>query len=114
MSSSDTLLFDETFTLTSINSEKYDRVSRITGLRDDLKFHLDINHDLYPCAVGENVQVVLAASLSLDGTSDLEQQKMGWREIDEGASLADGFDYVCYGKIYRFEEAGPDNMYAHV
>src|SRR5436305_11003979 len=110
MSTADTVLFDESFTLTDINSMKYDRVSRITGVRDDLKFHLDINHDLYPCAVGENVHVVLASSLSLDGTNDAEQSKMGWRDVDEGGSLADSFDYVCHGKIYRFEESSAENM----
>lgn len=51
------------------------------------------------------MQIVLASSLSLDGTNEVEQAKSGWREIDEGGTLADSFDYVCYGKIYRFEEA---------
>jgi DNA-directed RNA polymerase I, II, and III subunit RPABC3 len=60
--------------------------------------------------VGENVQLVLASSLSLDGTNDAEQSKMGWRDVDEAGSLADSFDYVCHGNIYRFEESNAENM----
>ena len=106
---SDSLLLDETFRLTSINSAKYDRVSRIFGTRDDVSFHLDINHELFPCFEDDTVQLVLATTLSLDGRKDEES---GWREAADGSgdgSLADGFDYVCYGKVYRFEEGG-ENM----
>lgn len=110
MSSSDTILFDETFVLDNINSEKYDRVSRMTGHNNDLKFHLDFSHDLYPCSIGEQVQVTIASNLSLDGSTDIQQSKTGWRDQDITNSLADSYDYVCYGKIYRFEESGADNM----
>ncbi|KAI5806748.1 DNA-directed RNA polymerases i, ii, and iii 145 kDa polypeptide [Peziza echinospora] len=103
---SDSLLLDETFRLTDINSAKYDRVSRIFGTRDDLSFHLDINHELFPCAIDDNVQLVLATTLNLDGRKD-DEGAGGWKEpVDGEGSLADGFDYVCYGKVYRFEEGG--------
>ncbi|KAF3936338.1 hypothetical protein ABW19_dt0209968 [Dactylella cylindrospora] len=107
----DSLLLHENFSISSINSEKYDRVSRITGSNPDLKFHLDINHDIYPMSPGENIEMLLATTLNLDGSSDLEKAKGGWRDIDEGGTLADSYDYVCYGKIYRFEEMGVDSMY---
>lgn len=104
----DSLLLDESFRITSINSDKYDRVSRIFASRDDLTFHLDINHELFPCFEDETLQLVLATTLNLDGRKDDETGS--WREATEGeGSLADGFDYVCYGKVYRFDEAG-ENM----
>lgn len=54
---------------------------------------------------------MLASTLSLDGVKD--DVKGGWRELrpGEGISLADEYEYVCYGKIYRFEEEDLENMY---
>ncbi|RPB18273.1 UDP-glucose 4-epimerase Gal10 [Terfezia boudieri ATCC MYA-4762] len=102
---SDSLLLDESLRITSINNAKYDRVSRIFASRDDLTFHLDIHHELFPCFEDDTLQLVLATTLSLDGRKDDEAS--GWREVVDGeGSLADGFDYVCFGKVYRFEEGG--------
>jgi DNA-directed RNA polymerase I, II, and III subunit RPABC3 len=107
----DATLFDDTFTLTSLNNQKYDRVSRVTGTSTDSStiLSLDINHEIYPCSVGETLQVVLASTLNLDGTK--EDVSKGWREKGaEENSLADMFDYVCWGKVYRFEEGEGENM----
>ncbi|KKK13330.1 hypothetical protein P175DRAFT_077163 [Aspergillus ochraceoroseus IBT 24754] len=100
---SDPLLFEDTFTITAINAQKYDRVSRLSCTSSDsfTTFTLDINSELYPCAVGESVSMALASTLSLDG----KEEKSGWREVGMGEqSLANDYDYVCHGKVYRFEE----------
>ncbi|KAJ5246321.1 RNA polymerase Rpb8 [Penicillium chermesinum] len=79
----DPLLFEDTFAITSINAQKYDRVSRLTCTSTDASttFTLDVNSELYPCAVGD------------------------WREVSMGEqTLANDYDYVCHGKVYRFEE----------
>lgn len=106
----DATLFDDTFTVTSLNNQKYDRVSRITGTSSDslTVLSLDINHEIYPVSVGESLQVVLASTLNLDGTKD--EAGKGWREKSDENSLADMFDYVCWGKVYRFEEGEGENM----
>jgi DNA-directed RNA polymerase I, II, and III subunit RPABC3 len=101
----DAQVFEETFTLTSINNEKYDRVSRIYGTSTDntCTMSLDINHELFPCHVGDNLNMVLATTLNMDGTKD----EKGWRETSKGqSSLADMYEYVCHGKNYRFEDTG--------
>jgi len=108
--SSDSLLLNETFTISNCNAAKYDRVSRISGSSSDLNFHFDINHDLYPVDVGDTIEIQLTTTLSLDGTSDLEKAKLGWKDVDEGGTLADGWDYVVYGKVYRFEESGAESV----
>ena len=104
----DAQLFEETFSITSINSEKYDRVSRLQGTSADsaLTFTLDINHELFPCTVGESINIVLATTLSLDGSAK-EGAETSWRNVSRQgtATLADMFDYVCYGKNYKFEDA---------
>lgn len=126
---SDTHLFDDTFIVTSINAGKYDRVSRIGGhnVAHDTDFTLDINHHMYPVGLNDTLHLVLAATLALDGSKEEEDNNnnknsndnnnsapvpKGWRETQRGeATLADLFDYVCHGKIYRFEEGEGENMY---
>ncbi|CAI7596465.1 RNA polymerase Rpb8 [Penicillium cosmopolitanum] len=108
---SDPLLFEDTFTITSVNAQKYDRVSRLTCNSTDasLTFTLDVNSELYPCAVGETLSLALASTLSLDGKEDTRNS---WRDVSNGEqTLANDYDYVCHGKVYRFEEgATKDTM----
>ncbi|KAI1266889.1 DNA-directed RNA polymerases and 3 polypeptide [Xylariaceae sp. FL1019] len=100
----DAQLFEEAFTITNYDQSKYDRVARITGSSGDnaTQMMLDINIELFPCNVGENLQVVLATTLALDGNRDNEEK--GWREVRGESTLADMYDYVCHGKIYKFED----------
>lgn len=112
---SDSTLFESTFTITGVNSEDYDRVSRLTGSStgDDsnsIALTLDINHDLFPVSAGESLTVMLAESLNLDGKKD---EGKGWRDLDRpGAetTLADMWEYVCYGRVYKFEDGGEGGM----
>jgi len=106
----DSQLFEDSFTITGLNAQKYDRVSRITATSADSLtiVSLDINTELYPVTVGDPIQLMLASTLNLDGTKD---EQKGWRPQAMGEStLADMWDYVCYGKVYRFEEGEGDNM----
>ena len=106
-SQQDPLLLDETFTITSLNAQKYDHVARLTATNSpsgnpDCALTLDVNTELYPVAVGDNIALCLANTLANDGAKD---DGKTWREIAKGEStLADHFDYVCHGKVYRFEE----------
>ncbi|KAI9770625.1 MAG: DNA-directed RNA polymerases I, II, and III subunit RPABC3 [Geoglossum simile] len=108
--SADAQLFDDTFNITAIDSNKYDRVSRLSGIStgNDIVMTCDVNTELYPCSIGDTIQLVLASTLSLDGTKD---DGKGWRALSDGeTSLSDIFDYVCHGKIYRFEEGEGESM----
>ncbi|KAL2006262.1 hypothetical protein VTN00DRAFT_9916 [Thermoascus crustaceus] len=104
---SDPQLFEDTFTITGVEFQKYDRVARLTATSSDslTTFSLDVNMELYPCAVGEQVSLALASTLSLDGKDDSVGGKGGWRDVGMGEqTLANDYDYVCHGKVYRFEE----------
>lgn len=104
MATGDAQLFEDTFTVTDYDQSKYDRVARITANSTDnqTQMTLDINIELFPCLVGENLQVVLATTLALDGSRDPEDR--GWRDLRGESTLADMYDYVCHGKIYKFED----------
>lgn len=118
----DATLYEDTFSITSIQSGKYDRVYRIFGISSaaDTTLSLDINSELYPILVGESIQLQLASTLNLDGTKDDSGSgnRTAWRynpsAIDgqQETTLADLFDYVCFGKVYQFKEAvgGGDTM----
>jgi DNA-directed RNA polymerases I, II, and III subunit RPABC3 len=106
----ETELLSTTLSVTQINSGKYDRVFRISAQCDspDMILTLDINSELYPVSVGDKYHLVLASTLALDGTKD--DGKM-WRDVGKGmASLADHYEYVMHGKVYRFEEGSEDKM----
>ncbi|KAI0429584.1 DNA-directed RNA polymerases and 3 polypeptide [Xylaria sp. FL1042] len=104
MASGDAQLFEDTFTVTDFDQSKYDRVGRLTANSTDnqTQMTLDVNVELFPVLIGENLQVVLATTLALDGNRDNEER--GWRDVRGESSLADMYDYVCHGKIYRFED----------
>jgi DNA-directed RNA polymerase I, II, and III subunit RPABC3 len=100
-------LLEETFTITSIDNARYDRVSRLSCTSTDstLSMTLDINHELFHVTEGEHIQVVLTTTLSLDGAPK-EGAETAWRNVGRAghATLADMFDYVCYGRQYKFED----------
>jgi DNA-directed RNA polymerase I, II, and III subunit RPABC3 len=104
MTSSDSQLFLDTFTINSFDQSKYDRVARIKGISSDqtTEFSLDINTDLYRLSDGETIELSLVSTLNLDGSKD--DEKGTWRDNAGESTLADLWDYVCYGKVYRFEE----------
>ena len=103
----DATLFEDAFVINDYDQSKYDRVARIVCKSTDEQtaMTLDINIELFPCSVGETMHVVLATTLSLDGSKDDDK---GWRDVGKGgdapATIADIYDYVCFGKIYKFEE----------
>jgi DNA-directed RNA polymerase I, II, and III subunit RPABC3 len=105
---SDAQLFEEHFRVERLSEPKYDRVDRLYCHSDDksISMSLDVNKELFPCKVDDELHVALATSLRYDGSKDDER---GWRDVAKAgasdATLADIFDYVCYGKIYKFEDA---------
>ena len=130
---SESQLYDASFTVTTLDASKYDRVSRITGTSHDSTtvMTLDLNSDLYPVQIGEKLQLVLASTLSIDGSLNKDMAAgsaggAGWRDVagaggkingaggagaaEQGGNLGDMFDYVCRGKIYRFEQGGEENL----
>ena len=107
---SDANLFKDEFTVTAVNSAKYDRVSRISGhnMARDVEFTLDVNTEVYEMQPNDKIELVLASTLSLDGSKD---DGKGWRDTQRGeTTLADMYDYVCHGKVYRFEDGEGENM----
>ena len=60
---------------------------------------LDVNTQLYPMEREERFTCAIARTLNEDGQAD-----DGLYNPIKRASLADKFDYVMYGKVYRCED----------
>lgn len=105
---SDATLYDDLFRINAVVHGKYDRVSRISGQSSnaDTSLSLDVNTEIYPLVTGDSISVVLASTLNLDGTKD----DRGWRDLQRSgdSTLADQYEYVCRGKVYRIEEGGSE------
>ena len=106
--SSDSTLYEDSFEITSLLNETYDRVARVMGTSNgsDTSLTLDINSELYPLQQGDNVNLMIATTLNLDGSKD---DGRGWRQGKDQETLADMWDYVCYGKVYRHHDPGDGN-----
>jgi DNA-directed RNA polymerase I, II, and III subunit RPABC3 len=102
--SGDSTLFEDQFTVTNYDQSKYDRVARISAISTDSQtaLTLDINVELFPMQQGEHFSLLMATTLSLDGNKD--DASKGWRDVGNESTLADMWDYVCHGKIYKFED----------
>ncbi|XP_010268240.1 PREDICTED: DNA-directed RNA polymerases II and V subunit 8A-like [Nelumbo nucifera] len=99
------LLFEDIFTVKQIDPDgkKFDKVSRIVATSEqfDMYMQLDVNTEIYPLRVDDKFTMVLAPTLSLDGTPDSGYYTQVGRK-----SLADKFEYVMHGKLYKISEEG--------
>ncbi|KAK6914513.1 RNA polymerase, Rpb8 [Dillenia turbinata] len=102
------ILFEDIFTVDQLDPDgkKFDKVSRIVSNKSeqfDMYMQLDVNTEIYPLRVGDKFTMVLAPTLNLDGTPDTGYYTQGGRK-----SLADKFEYVMHGKLYKISEEAPD------
>jgi len=79
------------------DGKKFDRVSRYKCRSEfDAELTIDVNVDAYPLTVGQRFSLALAPTLSLDGTPEDDAFDQSGKP-----SLADGYEYVMYGKCYK-------------
>ncbi|EST09415.1 RNA polymerase, Rpb8 [Kalmanozyma brasiliensis GHG001] len=125
-----TNLFDTQFVVNQIDPDgkKFDRVSRIIASSPSLEMTLsiDIATDVWPVSEGQQLTFQLASTLKketaaskladgADGeTQDAASQaaeRDAWRLDQPGnGGIADDFDYVMFGKIYRYDEKVADEV----
>ncbi|CAL5206974.1 unnamed protein product [Lathyrus oleraceus] len=98
-------LFEDIFRVEKLNPDDkklFEKVNRIEARseRFDMFMHLDINSELYPLKEGQKFFLKVVSTLNPDGTPDTGYYNPGNRQ-----SLADNFEYVMYGKLYRVTES---------
>ncbi|GME99613.1 hypothetical protein B5S28_g3181 [[Candida] boidinii] len=113
-------LFDDIFTIQSVDTARYDKVSRIIAnstTSKDTKLTIDINTQLFPVQNNENLSITLAKSLALDGdeSDSFTSTNGSWRPPRPGQrSLMDDYDYCMHGTVYKFEENSNDKISVYV
>jgi len=122
-STSSSIVFDDIFTIDAIDKDgkKFDRVSRLYARSKnyDMDLTLDYNIELFPISNGDTFAMALASSLSRDGgtpTADGEEDKDRdvWRPDGKGRrGLEEDYDYVMYGKVYKFDTGSSDVVTAY-
>ena len=99
-------LFSDSFAIKDIDPQgkKFDRVSRIIahGETVDAELTLDVNTEIYPLKSGQKFTLLLTNSISADPSL---ADRDSWRESLSRKTLADDYDYVMSGKVYKFDDA---------
>jgi len=77
----------------------------------DLDVVLDLNVDVYPVSAGDKLSVCIASTINLDGkpmpVGDPGQQVYD-TSVGKRATLADSYDYVAFGKVFKYKDAAKD------
>ncbi len=71
----------------------------------DMELTLDINSELYPLEATDTFTLVLSKSLSPDADPSSNGAMM-----TNADSLADDYDYVMHGKVYKYDDAAGSNV----
>jgi len=101
-------LFEDIFEVKDIDPEgkKFDRVSRLYCTSDNYEMELwiDINVDIYPME-HQKFSLALATTLNLDGSPD-----EGVFDATDRTTLADKYEYVMYGKVFKYQEESSPSL----
>jgi len=100
---SDVLLFEDIFDIKNIDKDgkKFEKVSRIHGISEnyEMELILDVNTDIFSLEINQKLSFALSSTLNLDGTPD-----EGTFDQSSKPSLLDKFEYVMYGKVFKYQE----------
>ncbi|KAI0757104.1 RNA polymerase I [Daedaleopsis nitida] len=122
-SNTSNVLFDDIFTISDIDKEgkKFDRVSRLYARSKnyDMELTLDYNVELFPLQNDQSFALALASSLSrvpqgaAGATEGEEKDQDVWRPDVKRRGLDDDYEYVMYGKVYRFDSGSAEVVTAY-
>jgi DNA-directed RNA polymerase I, II, and III subunit RPABC3 len=97
------IILEDIFEVKNMNPDgkKFDKVSRLICESENYEMDLvlDVNTDIYPIELGERLTLALATSLDLKGRGDQGYWDYG---ESERATLADRYEYVMYGRVFKY------------
>lgn len=91
--------FEDTFEVLAVDSERFDRVSRIKAQAQTFlaEIEVDINSEIYPVAAKETLSIALAIASEDGGRSGAQ-------------SLIDMYEYVMFGKVFKKVNAAANKV----
>ncbi|GAA94787.1 uncharacterized protein L969DRAFT_97249 [Mixia osmundae IAM 14324] len=109
------ILFDDLFTIRELDKggPKFDRVSRLEAHSDnhDMNVTLDFHNELFPIQDKEKFSLALASDLNVDPTG--QKDALDLSRLPSG-TLADEWEYVMYGKVYKFDEGTQEKVKVYI
>ncbi|CAM9691416.1 unnamed protein product [Choristocarpus tenellus] len=104
------VLFEDIFEVNRLNPDgkKFDRVNRLScrGVTYDMDLLLDINCEIYKVKEADRLTLMLASTLDISGKPD----DGTYRPLGDEVTLADKFEYVMHGRIFKCEHAGDNKV----
>ncbi|PQQ03939.1 DNA-directed RNA polymerases II and V subunit 8A-like [Prunus yedoensis var. nudiflora] len=104
-------LFDDIFTIEKVDPDgkKFDKVSRIVAQSEKrgVSLILDVNTEIYPMHEKDKFLMVLSPTLNWSGAPVAGKQGQV-----EQKSLADKFDYIMHGLLYKMSTAKGKSEYS--
>lgn len=95
-------LFEDTIKVITVDKEgkMFQRVSRVEATTEilDIQITLDTHSELYPMEPNQYHSIILASSLTLDGSEDSGSYRI---HENPANTLLSKFDYCMYGKIFK-------------
>jgi DNA-directed RNA polymerase I, II, and III subunit RPABC3 len=109
------ILFEDVLVISSIDREGkvFDKVSRIEGRTEDqdCKVILDINSEIYTMTKDGLYSLIITKSVYSDGTLT---GNFSVEMYNKKNSLLDKYEYVCYGKIFKYSEESDGKVSVYV
>eukprot|EP00054_Salpingoeca_dolichothecata_P035464 m.5485 g.5485 ORF g.5485 m.5485 type:complete len:151 (-) comp5479_c0_seq1:156-608(-) len=106
-------LFEDIFDVKSKDKDgkRFDRVSRLHCQSESFEMELviDIHTELYPVEVHDRFTFMLATTLNEDGSPD-----NGVYDQSGKPTLADKYEYVMHGRVYRCDEEKDKKLSVYV
>jgi DNA-directed RNA polymerase I, II, and III subunit RPABC3 len=110
------ILFEDNITVTTVDKEGkvFDKVSRIEAKADDTdcKLVLDINSELYPMYKDSGYSILISKSIYADGSPS--PTHFNYDMYTKKNSLVDRYDYVTYGKIFKYSEENDGKVSVYI
>lgn len=108
MSTTSQTSFEDIFEVLSRDPDgkKFDHVSRYVCKSElyECDLTLDVNIEVYPLEVGQKYLVALANTLNMDNSAGSTKYDANFPGLTNKPSLMDRYDYVMYGKVYKYKD----------
>jgi DNA-directed RNA polymerase I, II, and III subunit RPABC3 len=109
-------LFEDSFIVSLVDKEGkvFDKVSRIEAMTEDnkCKIVLDINSEIYPMYKDSGYTMMIAKSVYADGSPS--PNSFNYEMYTKKNSLVDRYDYVMYGKIFKYSEESDGKVSVYI
>ena len=106
------IIFEDTILINELDKDGrfFEKVSRVDATSEvyDCKISFDVNVDIYPVQKGSFYTLVLAKSLNTDGMAS--PNTFSYDLYTKKNTLLDKYDYVMYGKIFKFNEENDERV----